>query len=80
MPDDQDYTAPREEHEVDAEEGVRDAEAVASFYLTLTRKSVDRAEALAMTLKYIEFRGVAKAKLQIQLPPESPDESEDWKG
>jgi hypothetical protein len=79
MPDETDYTAPDPEHEAAAEEGVRDAEAVHAFFKTLTRKFLTIDQALAFTLKYIEARAVANAKLQIELPPEPPDESEGWK-
>lgn len=80
MADETDYTAPRAEHEADAEEGVRDAEAVHAFFMTLQRKFLPIEQVMALTLKYIEGRAVGKAQLSIELPPDPPDEAEGWKG
>ncbi len=69
----EDYTAPRDLPDDEAQQVARDAEAAAIYYRTLTRAFIDRADALAMTVAWIQARSLPP----IELPPE-PDDERPW--
>jgi hypothetical protein len=70
----EDYSAPAHLPDDDAEAVAREAESAALYYKTLTRAFIDRADALQMTLAWIQARSLPR----IELPPDSPEEKEDW--
>jgi hypothetical protein len=65
-----DYAAPMNLPPDDAESVAREAEAAAVYYRTLTRAFIAPADALQMTIAWIQARSLPK----IELPPEPPEE------
>jgi hypothetical protein len=66
----EDYTAPRDLPDDEAQQVARDAEAAAVYYRTLTRAFIAPADALQMTCAWIQARSLPK----IELPPDEPND------
>lgn len=70
----EDYAAPQHLPDDDAQQAAREAEAAAVYYKTLTRAFIDRADALQMTIAWIQARSLPR----IELPPEDAADERAW--